>query len=44
MDAVPADTGDPNLAPASWGLIGLTATVWAGVVVLGVYSMLLLVR
>lgn len=44
MDAAPADTGDPNLAPASWGLIGLTATVWAGVVVLGVYSMLLLVR
>ncbi|MCO4764200.1 MAG: protein kinase [Myxococcales bacterium] len=37
-------SSDPGEEPASWGLIGLTGAVWAGVIVLGVYSTLLLVR
>ena len=35
---------DPGLEPASWSLLGLTALVWAGVVVLGVYATLLAVN
>ena len=34
---------DPDDAPASWGLLGLTAAVWAGVLMLGVYATLLVV-
>jgi hypothetical protein len=30
--------------PASWGLLALTVGVWSGVLVLGVYATLLLVR
>ena len=33
----------PNQEPASWLLLGVTALVWAGVVVIGVYAALLLV-
>ncbi len=47
MDAYPergALVADPDDEPASWRLICLTAAVWAGVIVLGVYSTLLLVR
>ena len=36
-------TADPEDAPASWPLLGLTAAVWAGVLVLGVYATLLVV-
>ena len=34
---------DPDEAPASWQLLALTALVWTGVLVLGVYATLLTV-
>ncbi len=39
---VPAWT-EPGEEPASWTLLGLTAAIWAGVLVLGVYATLLVV-
>ena len=34
---------EPGEEPASWSLLGLTAAVWAGVLILGVYATLLVV-
>jgi serine/threonine protein kinase len=38
----PSRFADPDDAPASWGLVALTATVWAGVVALAAYATLLM--
>lgn len=38
----PSRFADPDDAPASWGLIALTAAVWAGVVALAAYATLLM--